>query len=784
MKPFLSLRISISILLMLGILITGASVTTILSQTKTDTSVSDASDKKFLSASVNEDRKKHIKEMVQLASRFSETLAASDSKNKKIEDHIENLTTNELNHLIDGALGMASGIRKMDETAEETKKELTLTILSEIRYSNSGIFHVLDSEGNIISHKDESVSYASINGITPKDMNDIADIAREKGKACGKYSAPENAGKEKNMTLACAGYFSPWDWVILTSVRMDPLIDMSRSDMVKESVINRLTELNAMNGNHSYYAVDLATNRIISHKNKDMIGQSADAPSFQTENGVSYIKNLIESAMKHGETETVLTSDQKDKSRFVYASIVKTADLLIAGETLLTALPPVSDAMSSGKSFTGKLKDNAFKSIPVTLGVLLVFLLTSFLVIKTRIEKPLKRISALMQNLAEREVNLVDPIPGDECGEMKDLADWTNLFLEKLKTLLSKLSSDIQHFNDASVFLQKISGDLAKKSELMSEKSENAAKATGETDINIKSIASSVEEVSNQVAFVAKSSEDANKNMKIVGEATKNVSRSVNAVATAIEQMYATMNEVAKNSGRGANVTNEASDKADGTSKIVNKLGDAAKEIGDVVELIKGIAAQTNLLALNATIEAAGAGDAGKGFAVVANEVKELARQTAGATEEIRYKVEDMQNNTNQAVSAIASIVSVITEINSIMGTIAAAVEEQTSTTDEISKNIGNTASAADSVSNNINEAVKLYDDVSGNLNQVAEAVESIAKDAGEASHGTDETKINVTELNAAVAETKESADEMKIQADKLAVFSGRLEHFFKHFRF
>jgi methyl-accepting chemotaxis protein len=138
------------------------------------------------------------------------------------------------------------------------------------------------------------------------------------------------------------------------------------------------------------------------------------------------------------------------------------------------------------------------------------------------------------------------------------------------------------------------------------------------------------------------------------------MSQSVNTVAAAVEEMSASLTEVSKNASRGAQVSREAQQNAENTIVNVDNLGQAAQEIGNVIDVIKNIASQTNLLALNATIEAASAGEAGKGFAVVANEVKELAKQSAEATEDIRHRVEQIQQNTNKAIGAIRLITDTI----------------------------------------------------------------------------------------------------------------------------
>lgn len=326
----------------------------------------------------------------------------------------------------------------------------------------------------------------------------------------------------------------------------------------------------------------------------------------------------------------------------------------------------------------------------------------------------------------------------------------------------------------------------------------------------IASMASAAEEASAQLEQVNADSENVSKGIRAVGQniadvslnignvaaTAEQMSASVTSVASAIEEMYASQNEVARSSGKCANVTSSAARDAQRTSEIVNRLGDAAKEIGAVVNLITGIAAQTNLLALNAAIEAAGAGDAGKGFAVVANEVKELAKQTAGATGEIKGKVEDMQENTRNAIKAIEGITMVIGEIDAAMGTIASSVEEQTATTNEISKSVAESAEAADSVARNITSAaekaegvsksldaiVELEQAVSGSLNQVANAAAGIARDAAEASRGTRSVSENVSSLSTLVNSGLESAEKEMEQAEHLAALADNLKTIMKGF--
>lgn len=191
--------------------------------------------------------------------------------------------------------------------------------------------------------------------------------------------------------------------------------------------------------------------------------------------------------------------------------------------------------------------------------------------------------------------------------------------------------------------------------------------------------------------------------MQDIGGSAEEMSSSVNTIASAIEEMSASLLEVAKGAGQAASIAQRAESNARKTHEIVDQLGLAAKEIGKVIDVINSIASQTNLLAINATIEAASAGDAGKGFAVVANEVKELAKQSANATDDIRARIDVIQSSTLAAVNAISEISEVIGELNQINNSIASAVEQQTATTNEISNSMGGAALAARTVSGSVN---------------------------------------------------------------------------------
>ena len=215
-------------------------------------------------------------------------------------------------------------------------------------------------------------------------------------------------------------------------------------------------------------------------------------------------------------------------------------------------------------------------------------------------------------------------------------------------------------------------------------------------------LASSSTSLTQVAGQVGDSAEEASSRAEVVARSADEVSQNVQAVASGSEEMGASISEIAQNANEAARVATGAVQAVESTTGTMNKLGDSSREIGDVVRLITSIAEQTNLLALNATIEAARAGDAGKGFAVVADEVKQLAQETARATEDISRRVETIQEDADQAARAIADIAGVITRINEFQTTIASAVEEQTATTQAINAGVTEAASGSNQIAQNI----------------------------------------------------------------------------------
>lgn len=260
----------------------------------------------------------------------------------------------------------------------------------------------------------------------------------------------------------------------------------------------------------------------------------------------------------------------------------------------------------------------------------------------------------------------------------------------------------------------KLLADMAETLKIVNEN----AQALGTASEELSSVASTMTNNSNNTFELANSA----------AAGSEQVSANVASVAASAEEMSATAREIAQHAGDAAVVGSTAVSEAEATSKTINSLGISSQEIGEVVEVITAIAQQTNLLAFNATIEAARAGEAGRGFAVVANEVKELSKQTASATRDIRKRVEAIQNDASNSVKAIEKIREVINRINDNQNAIASAVEEQTATTNEIARNASEAATGSTDISRNITEVTKGTRVTADGAEQTLQAAKELAQ--------------------------------------------------------
>lgn len=373
-------------------------------------------------------------------------------------------------------------------------------------------------------------------------------------------------------------------------------------------------------------------------------------------------------------------------------------------------------------------KSNAFQSMTFFLVLGLVVGIGVSILTGYQVSRPILQIVAMLKDIAQGEGDLTKRLEVQRADELGEQAKWFNLFVEKIQQMIQQVSHITQRLNHSSADLTGLAGRLSDGADHMKQRSNTSAAATEQMSTSIRSVASTMDQATNNVGMIVQSA----------------------------EEMNATIREIAVNAQKGRQIVSETVTRSTEASQDMNALDRAAEEIDKVTETITEISEQTNLLALNATIEAARAGEAGKGFAVVANEIKQLAQQTAEATSEIKTRVRNIQGATQGSVQRIADITRVIHDVNDLISTISAAIEQQSAGTRQIADNVG--------------QASQGLNDINTHITQSAATSESLAQDISR----VDQEAGQITNEGAAVdqnaKELQQLAQELKSLVDRFVV--------------
>lgn len=435
---------------------------------------------------------------------------------------------------------------------------------------------------------------------------------------------------------------------------------------------------------------------------------------------------------------------------------VNAADWFKAKSQRIDLLKDVEDHLSDGvRNICREIRAAAGRRVWVT-SVFAMALVASVALagwmLLSSISEAIRTTTQRLQDIAQGEADLTRRLPEDRTDELGRMAFWFNRFVERIHDLVATVARDAGSLKESSGNLTTTASELSTSVDQSKSQSSSASAAALQLSGNMNTMANSTNEMSTRMQ----------------------------TISSAVEEMSSTISEIALNAEQCASVSDQAAHFAAGSNERIGNLGDAATDIGKVIEVIQDIAEQTNLLALNATIEAARAGEAGKGFAVVATEVKELAKQTTSATNDIRARIEAIQETADDAVGAIGEIGGNINNVNEVAQSIASAVEQQSIVAKEIMKNVIEATHASNVVADGVRESAAASEEISRGIRGVEEAADharSSAHATKNAGHGLSLLANSINQLvgefhveTASTKSTENTTDRSANDAPQLAV--------------
>ena len=440
--------------------------------------------------------------------------------------------------------------------------------------------------------------------------------------------------------------------------------------------------------------------------------QGTDLGQAKDKNGVYYVRELMEQANKGGGFVQYVfpkPPSGQDTLKLAYSEMIPGTDMWIGTGIYIDNIDQFVATLNT--EMNGQVRSSLIRML-LTAGVLFTAVISVILLIAFGIVRGISQVAASVNDIAQGEGDLTRRLEITSKDEIGALGKGFNLFLEKLQGIIRGVVTNSHQVEQASNGLAKLARNMSESAGESANRSNAVAAAAEEMNANLNNVAAAMEESSTNTAMVA----------------------------SAAEEMHATINEIAGNAEQARVISGQAVTKAEAASAKMTELGQAAQAINKVTEAITEISEQTNLLALNATIEAARAGEAGKGFAVVANEIKELAKQTAVATLDIKQQIAGVQGTTGETIKEINEISGVIDQVNAIVATIASAVSQQAAATEEIAKNIEQASMGLQEVNENVSQSSVVANSITQDIAQVNHAVSEISKNS-------DQTRANAEEM-------------------------------------
>ena len=402
-------------------------------------------------------------------------------------------------------------------------------------------------------------------------------------------------------------------------------------------------------------------------------------------------------------------------------------------------------------------------------------------IITNSITKPLNEVVNTADRLSKGD--LTKNINFNRKDEIGSLANSVNQAIINLRENINFLIHNSTDIKGASEKLHDASDELSAGIEVIKGQSANVKKVSTAVSQNMDDVNKETSDIADVSGLVKDETDNVNNEMNTVASAVEQSQNSVQSIAAASEEMSATINEIAENTERCRSITENAVQVAESASAKVADLSKSSSQIEKIILVIEEISEQTKNLALNATIEAARAGEAGKGFAVVANEVKELARQTNEATVEVRDSIMQMAMHSDETVGEIGTVQGVIREVNDIVNTISAAIEEQSITIQDNSKNTSQAADGLMEVTKSVSHVSERLNDITNKIDSVSDSVQGISGKCTSSSKETEVVLYNIEEIDNSISVNDENATLVKESSHRLSLMSDKLDELIKKFK-
>ncbi len=681
---------------LVGVLLFGAIAILILMNTMHERGEQEIADTRALMLAEKQEK---LKDLVRNTTAILEAQYAAANNTEKVAESFRR----ELSNIVAMAFEIIQEVHARSDMDDAAKKQLALSLIKSMRYNKNDYLWINDTQPAMVMHPtkpeldgQDLSNYQDPNG--KKLFIEFVKVCQEKNEGFVDYMWPKPGASKPVPKLSYVKLFKPWGWIVGTGVYLEAAEAAFKAEALKQIKALRFGE-EAMD---YFWINDLAPAMVMHPFKPELDGQNLS--DYQDPNGKKLFVEFAKVCQEKGEgfVDYMWPMPGRDRPvpKLSYVKLFAPWGWVVGTGIYLD---DVEQAMVEKQAAIQAGIGHQRKWLLGAMALVLAVLAAGIPFLAHKISRPIVAAGAMLKDIAEGEGDLtcrLEVSTGDELGEM---ATWFNTFVAKLQAIVGEVIRSAGQVAQAATELI----DLARRME----------QGTAQT--------------SGKAGGVSAAAEQMSANMNSVAAAMAQAASNVNVVASAAEELSATINEISQNTEKGRHITNDAVSQAKGCSDHVSFLDQAAQQIGQVLATITEISEQVNLLALNATIEAARAGEAGLGFTVVANEIKELAKQTAGATLEIKSKVEAIQNSTRGTIGGIETITGMVGQINDIVAAIATALEEQSATTKEIASNVSQAALGIDGVNENVSQSSAASAEIASQVAGVNQATDDISGVSG-----------------------------------------------------